>query len=450
MTNQGASAGGNPIVRLITASTKIERHELVAALASFLFVFVLMAAYFILRPVRDALSSNWSNVELSQLWTMTFFLSLIAVSVYGAVMSRLPFRFLVPGVYAFFAFSFFAFYFGSTQVADPVLVDKSFYVWLSVFSLFNLSVFWSFMSDIFNKRQAPRLFGFIATGVSAGAWVGSAIAGSLVKLIGAEQLMLVSAVMLLLPIPLIHFLERLKTTSLGNPEDSATFDREQPLGRNPLKGFSLFFQSRYLLGIGLFILLYVAIGAYVYFGLKELMTGMPEDSRVQVWALIDFSVNTLTILIAIFITGRISIRFGMPTLLALIPALICLGMLVVAMAPVLAVVVGLQIARRVGNYAITRPGREMLFTLVDRETRYKAKPVIDIVLYRGGDMIWAWSFALLTEGPIFVGLGGVAVIGALIAAVWAMTGFWLGRNYERRADDAVVQQDPRTGETAPG
>ena len=144
--------------QIIKATTKIEPNELRATVLSFLFVFTLMAAYFILRPVRDALSSDWTDAELSWLWSSTFFISLIAVSFYGAVISRVQFKNLVPGVYIFFSLSFFVFYFGSTFVENPGYIDKSFYVWLSVFSLFHISVFWSFMSDLFSKDQAPRLF----------------------------------------------------------------------------------------------------------------------------------------------------------------------------------------------------------------------------------------------------------------------------------------------------
>lgn len=423
---------GNPLTRIVRAATKIEPHELGATLLSFLLVFVLMTAYFIMRPVRDAMASDWSDVEVSLLWTTTFFLSVIAVSVYGAAISFVRFRLLVPGVYTFFAFSFFVFFFGSTFIADPVLIDKGFYVWLSVFSLFHLSVFWSFMSDLFNKDQAPRLFGFIATGASIGAIVGPLLTAQLVDQIGTDSLMLVSATMLLIPVPIILVLERLKRTTLGNEDLSVDLSAQQAIGRNPFAGFSLFLKSPYLIGIGAFILLYVAIGSFVYFELKNLLEAFTREERTQIWAYIDFAVNTLAIVTAMFVTSRITTRFGMATTLALIPALMAIGMLVIALSPVVAVVAGLQVARRAGNYAITRPGREMLFTIVDRETRFKAKPVIDIVLYRGGDMVTAWAFTLLTT-VVGLGLGGVAAVGALIAAAWAVVGAYLGRAYDRDA-----------------
>lgn len=436
MTN---ASRGNPLTRIVKAATKVEPNELNATLLSFLFVFVLMTAYFIMRPVRDAMASDWSDVEVSLLWTTTFFLSVIAVSIYGAAISFVRFRLLVPGVYAFFALSFFLFFFGSTFISDPVLIDKGFYVWLSVFSLFHLSVFWSFMSDLFNKDQAPRLFGFIATGASVGAIVGPLLTAELVERIGANNLMLISATMLLIPIPIILILERLKRTTLGNVDVHVDLSAQQAIGRNPFAGFSLFLKSPYLIGIGVFILLYVAIGSFVYFELKNLLEIFTREERTQIWAYIDFSVNTLAILTAMFVTSRITTRFGMATTLALVPALLAIGMLVIALSPVVAVVVGLQVARRAGNYAITRPGREMLFTIVDRETRFKAKPVIDIVLYRGGDMITAWAFTLLTA-VVGLGLGAVAAIGAVIAVVWSFVGAYLGRSYHRKASPDIVSE----------
>ncbi len=418
--------------RLLKTTTKIEANEFGAAVLSFLFVFILMAAYFMLRPVRDAMASDWTDVELSTLWSMTFVFSLVAVTIYGAVISAVRFRLLVPGVYAFFAASFFVFYAGSTMVADTLLVDKAFYVWLSVFSLFHVSVFWSFMSDLWSREQAPRLFGFIATGASVGAIVGPLITALLVERVGAENLMLVSATLLLIPIPVIFALARLKVSALGNQEVAVDLSAQQAIGRNPFAGFGLFLTSPYLIGIGIFIILYVAIGSFVYFELKNLLAEFSREERTQIWAYIDLAVNSLAIFTAMFLTSRIATRFGMPTTLALIPALIVIGMLVIAVSPVVAVVAGLQVARRAGNYAVTRPGREMLFTAVDRETRFKAKPVIDIVLYRGGDMLTAWAFTFLTTG-LGLGLGAVAAVGAGIAALWAAVGIYLGRSYNRLA-----------------
>jgi AAA family ATP:ADP antiporter len=286
------------------------------------------------------------------------------------------------------------------------------------------------MSDLWSREQAPRLFGFIATGSSVGAIVGPLITVLLVERVGTGNLMLTSASLLLIPIPIIFTLDRLKVTALGNTQVNVDLSAQKAMGRNPFSGFRLFLTNPFLLGIGVFIILYVAVGSFVWFELKNLLAEFSREDRTQIWAYIDLTVNSLAIFTAMFLTSRIATRFGMPTTLALIPVLIVIGMLVVAVSPVVAVVAGLWVARRAGNYAITRPGREMLFTIVDRETRFKAKPVIDIVLYRGGDMLTAWAFTLLTAG-LGLGLGAVAAVGAVIAAIWAVVGIYLGRSYER-------------------
>jgi AAA family ATP:ADP antiporter len=430
------AAVSNPIKRIIKATTKVEPNEVRATVLSFLFVFSLMAAYFIIRPVRDAMASDWTRAETSWLWTATFFCSIIAVSVYGAVLSRVRFSRVVPGAYIFFALSFTAFYFGSQAIADPTIVDKMFYVWLSVFSLFHISVFWSFMSGLFSKEQAPRLFAIIASGASIGGIVGAAISGFLAEEIGVMNLMLISAAVLLIPIPLIGELNKLKVTELGNKELKADLSRAKKLGKNPFAGFLLFIKNPYLLAIGVFILMYVAMSTFIYMELREMLAVYERPERTEILGRIDFWSNLSVVVIAFFATGRLATRFGMATTLALVPFLMIGGWLVVAAAPFLAVLIGLQISRKAGNYAITRPGREMLFTLVDDETRYKAKPVIDIVVYRGGDMAMAWFHTFLRDAFAF-GLGGIAVIAAVIAAVWAMMGVYLGRTYNMALDDEV-------------
>ena len=438
----------NPFTRLVRAATKIEPNELTATLLSFAFVFILMTAYFMLRPVRDAMASDWSDAEVSTLWTINFFLSVIAVSAYGFAMSNIRFRWIVPGVYLFFAASFFLFYTGTTLVEDPVLVDKSFYVWLSVFALFHVSVFWSFMSDLFNKQQAPRLFGFIAMGASVGAIVGPLIAASTATFIDEKQLILISASMLLIPVPIIFALGRLKVSALGNESVNADVSR-QTLGKNPFAGFSIFLKSPFLLGIGCFILLYVAIGSFVYFEQKNLLAEFSRADRREILAWVDLAVNSLAVITAMFVTSRLATKLGMAATLALIPVLVVIGLLVLAVSPIIGVVLGLQVARRAGNYAITRPAREMLFTVVDREARFKAKPVIDIVFYRGGDMIWGWAFTGLTTG-IGLGLGAVALVGAFIAAIWAVVGVYLGRKFDRLsgADQQILMERKNPNGTA--
>lgn len=421
------------ISRLFKVATKIEPNEMTATLLSFSFVFVLMTAYFILRPVRDALSSDWTDEQLSWLWTSTFVFSLIAVSIYGAVISRVRFRIIVPSVYTFFAVTFIGFYVAGSTLGDNDLVNRAYYVWLSVFSLYHLSVFWTFMSGLYNKEQAKRLFSIIAMGASAGAIVGPSIPTFFADNIGTLNLLLIAAFLLLIPIPLIWKLEQLRSSQLGNEDVSADLSGDQKLAGNPFSGFSNFVSNPYLLAIGLFILLYVVMNTFIYFELRKMMGDFDRELRTQIWGGIDLAVNSLALVTALFATGRLATRVGMSATLALIPLMMVGGWLVVALSPVLAVLVGLQVTRRAGNYAITRPGREMLFTAVDADTRFKAKPVIDIVVYRGGDVLTAWLYTALTATLGF-GLAGIAAVAAGVAAVWAAAGIFLGRAYDRSGE----------------
>lgn len=409
---------------------KVEPNEIKAVFLSFAFVFTLMSSYYILRPIRDAMSSNWTDAELSTLFTGTFIMSAAAVALYGGACSRIRIGILVPGIYGLFALSFLGFYIVLQSMPGFQLANKAFFIWCSIFSLFHLSVFWSFMADIFNKKQATRLFGFIASGSSVGAIAGPLLALLLAGSIGPNNLLLLSAAMLLLPMFIIIRLEGMKHTELHNEALNADGDYRQTLGKNPFSGFMLVVRNPYLLGIAVFILLYTSISTFVYFELKNLMAPLDETLRTQLWAVIDLAVNILSIATAMFGTARLASRFGLVGTLGIVPFIIVAGLLMVFISPMLWVVVCLQVVRRAGDYAITRPGREMLYTVVDRESRFKAKSVIDIVVYRGGDMVTAWFFTALTQGLGF-GIGAIALIGALIAGAWACVGCLLGRFYDR-------------------
>ena len=426
------SRRGNPLARIVQVATKVEPNELNATLLSFLFVFLLMTAYFILRPVRDSLSSDWTDAQLSWLWTSTFVFSALAVSIYGGVISRIRFKVIVPTVYAFFAATFVGFYVAGSTFGDNDYVNRAFYVWLSVFSLFHLSVFWSFMSALYNKEQAKRVFAVIALGATIGAIVGPTISTFFADDIGNLNLLLIAALLLLVPIPLIGVLEGLRISDLGNADVQADLTREQHLGSNPFSGFTKFASNPYLLAIGVFILFYVIMNTFIYFELRKVLEDFDREARTQIWAGIDLAVNSLAAVIALFATGRLATRAGMSVTLALVPVLMIGGWIIVAVSPVMAVLIGLQIVRRAGNYAITRPGREMLFTVVDAETRFKAKPVIDIVVYRGGDMATAWLYTAMTA-TLGLGLAGVAIFSAFVCAAWAAAGAYLGRSYQRRS-----------------
>jgi len=255
----------SPIARLLRFTSKIEAQELLPCAVSFLLVFLLMSSYYILRPVRDAMASDWSDAEVSFLWTLNFFLSTAAVAGYGWIVSRIRFQHLVPGVYGVFVASFVLFYFGEAwSSTHRTLVDKTFYVWVSVYSLFHISVFWSFMSDVYRSEQAVRLFPVIGAGASAGALVGPAVPTLLAEALGTQQLMLLAAALLLPTILLVLYISRLKITRLENSDLDADLSAAR-IGGNPLAGFREFMADPFLLAIGGFIMLYTAVASIAYF-----------------------------------------------------------------------------------------------------------------------------------------------------------------------------------------
>jgi AAA family ATP:ADP antiporter len=423
------------------SATMIEGNETRAVTISFITVFTVMGAYYILRPIRDSMASDWSQGEISQLWTIQFFLSLGLVMVYGYACSRVRFRLLVPAVYAFYSVTFALFFVGSNLVTDRVLLDKSFYVWVSLFSLFHLSVFWSFMADTFNLEQSKRLFPFIAAGSSAGAAAGPLFVAVFVSDVGNDNLMLLAAAVLLLSIPMVLYLQRLKIVDLHNDSVSANLGAAT-MGGKWWQGFRDFAGSPYLLTIGLFILLYTAIQAFFYLEQTELLRIYEaREQRTTILAVRDAFVNIMVFGLGLFVTNRIVKRFGMPWTLALLPIYCALAFLILAMAPVLIVLLSVDIARRAGEYGLTRPAREMLFTSVDRETRFKTKPVVDVVVYRAGDAWWSGIFTVLFQG-LGLGFAAMSLVGAGIAAGWVASGVYLGRVFNRR--ESGIAENPAT------
>ncbi len=421
-----------PFARLVKAAAKVETHEIGATLLSFLWVFFVMCAWYILRPVRDALSSDWTDAQLSWLWTSTFVFSAIAVSIYGGLISQVRFKRIVPSVYIFFALSFVAFWVAGATLEGNDIVNRVYYVWTSIFSLFHLSVFWTFMSDLYTKEQSKRIFGVIAVGATLGSIVGPLFVTVFNDIIGNLNMLFVSAMLLLAPVPLMSALERLRTKQLGNPATSSDLARGDRLGANPFSGFTTFVSNPYLLWIGAFILLYVTLSTFLYFEIRKPLGELSQLRRADIWASIDLWVNSLAALTALFATGRLATRAGVPKTLALVPAFMVLAWLAVAANPAALSVFVVQVLRRAGNYAITRPAREMLFTVVDSETRFKSKPVIDTVVYRGGDVATAWFYTAIVS-MFGLGLAGIAIVGAVIAAVWAAVGLHVGRIFDDRS-----------------
>ena len=415
---------------LFKSATLIEENEQKAVFMSFLLAFILMASYYTLRPLRDAMASDWSNTEISILWNIQFFLSLGFVALYGVAVSRVKFRYLVPAIYGLFTLSFFCFYFGSYLITDKTLIDKGFYLWVSLFSLFHVSVFWSLMADLYSKEQCQRLFGFIALGASAGAIGGPLLATIFIAIVGSEILILWASFLMLFSLPLTLYLQNLKSTEFGKLESESDLSNTI-IGGNPLEGFKDFIFNPYLIGIAFFILLYTAISSFAYFEQTNLLRDYSLDDRAGKLSILALVVNVLTFGLGFFVTGRLATRWGMPITLSVVPFLMCGALLVLAFAPMLTVLLLLQIVRQAGNYGVTKPAREMLFAAVTRESRFKSKPVVDVAIYRGGDAIWSSVFAFLADG-IGIGIAAMAAIGAGIAGIWTAVGLFLGREFDLR------------------
>ena len=405
---------------------KIKQEELYGAVLSFLFVFILMASYMILRPVRDALPSDWGDVSLATQWSITFVLSTIAVSVYNFLAAKISLKKLVPGVFVFFSLSFLTIYLLSSLGVDKGVLGKIFYIWTSVFALFHISVFWSFTSQAYTKEQSKRVFGFINTGASAGAIVGPLIVIALVKNVPLEGVLIIAAVSLLAVLPLIALLNRY--------HDKKGVNANEELGHlspNPFKGFQDLVSSKQVLGIAFFIFFFTGVGSFLYIAQNEALEEFTRAERKEKLASLDLTINFLTIILGIFAANRITQKFGLATSLAIVPFCVALCLILLSLNTAVFFVLALQVLRKSGNYAITRPAREILFTGVSKETRFKTKPIIDVAVYRGGDVFWIWSLAFLGDGYFNLSLPQKLWIGAGIAVAWGILGIYLGNRHER-------------------
>ncbi len=436
--------------RLFKMASKIEAHEIKAVLFSFAYLFCVMSGYYILRPVRDAFAVEMPEGEVENLFVVVFVVMLLVIPVYGFINSRVKLSTLLPWVYVFFALNLVGFYFmlQNNPVISRILEElgyqlkwtpRIYFVWVSVFNLFVVSVFWSFMADLFSKEQSKRLFGFIAGGASTGAIAGPFLVTLLVtpeywglpiESVSTPNLLLISAVFLLVPVLIIRSLIRHRNDF--RDADKSPDDMKQAIGGNPFAGVVLFFRSPYLMGIGTFIVLYTAMSTFVWLQLVDLIKAenLSREETTSMWALMDLAVNVLAVFTQLFGTARLASRFGLVVTLAVIPLFMIAGFAVVAIVPLLPILIVLQILRRAGNYAITRPGREMLFTIVDKESKYKAKNAIDTAVYRGGDAATAQLYSALER---VLNFSGIAIVGAFLAALWFVVAILLGRNYESKS-----------------
>ena len=408
--------------------------ELTAALAGFALFFCLFCGYFMLRPIRESMGIQAGVDNLQWLFTATFVVMLLAVPLFAWLNSRVPRIRFIDWVYGFFCANLLAFALAFGLVADSLWLARVFYVWISVYNLFVVSVAWSLMADVFDSPQAKRLFAFIAAGASVGGLAGPALSALLAGGIGASGLALLAAVLLAAALALKHHLMGWREyAGAGRPGASPAESPRQPVAGNPFSGVTRILRSSYLLGICAFVILLATTTTFLYFEQARLVAELfPErNEQVRVFGLIDFVVQAGALLAQLFITSRVAQRLGVRSLLAAVPILMCAGFLALAMTPTFAVLAGLMIVRRIGEYAFVRPGREMLFAPLDAESKYKAKNFIDTVVYRGGDALSGWAKSLL---DLFgQGVALIALIGALCAAVWGLLGWYLGRRADRGA-----------------
>ena len=438
--NDPRTPDGPDRIPWLSRAVGVRRSELAGLLGGFAYFFCLLCSYYMLRPVRDEMGVRGGVENLQWLFTATFFGMLVAVPIFAALATRFRRTRLIPAVYGIFLACIAGFWWWLESGVAPAWAARSFFVWLSVFNLFVVSVFWSFMADLFDHRQAARLFGAIAAGGSAGAILGPAITGVLAQRLDPAALLPLAGGVLALTLPCMALLASWSRRHGG--ADAASSDAA--LGGTLLEGVSALMHSRYLIGICAFIWLYTTLATFLYFTQAGIVADAFGDSgdRTSVFAAIDLITNALTVGLQLFATARIVQHFGLGRALAFVPLIVGVGFLALAAAPVLWTIATVQVVRRAGNYAIARPGREMLFTVVPRMEKYKAKNFIDTVVYRGGDAIAGWVYAGLSA----LGLG---VTGISLAAVPAAIGYRLGIRQRDRARDAGPEVNhERVGQAA--
>ena len=411
----------------------IADHEARPVMTGALLFFMLFAGYFMLRPVRETMGVAGGVDNLQWLFTGTFLATLAAMPLFGWIAAKVPRRTILPWTFGFFALNLALFAICFHLQPDNLWIARTFYIWLSVFNLIAISVVWSVCVDLFPMAQAKRVFALMAAGASLGGLVGPLLGIALVGVIGHAGLLWLASILLVAGIAVARHLQRWRDAQPVREELTADA-RRRPLGGSPFAGFTTVLRSPFLLGISLFVLLLASVSTFLYFEQARLveLTFPDRADQTRVFGTIDVVVQSLTILSQLFITGRLVQRLGLGVLLVAVPAVTMLGFVWLALAPTFAVLAVVMVVRRAGEYAFVRPGREMLFTVVPTEAKYKAKNFIDSVVYRGADAVSGWAKALvdmLAQQPAIA-----ALIGAAIALAWGVTGAGLARAQARIAD----------------
>jgi ATP:ADP antiporter, AAA family len=433
-------------VSVLRRVVDVEPDEVRAMTASFVFFFFVLSSYFILRPIRDAVGVAAGVSGLPWLWTGTLAVMLVANPLFSSLVARFTVRRFIPLTYQFFAVNLLLFYavirlVGGQSTTGPTWIGPVFYIWTSVFNLFVPSVFWSLMADVFTSEQAKRLFGFIGVGGTLGSITGSTVTATLAEKLGTVNLLLVSVVLLEIAIlVVVRFPARPRiaadqpVSSPGRPETPARGEAK-PIGGSVWAGFTGVARSPYLLGIAIFLLLYTFGSTFLYFG-QAVVIGREytsAESRAAIIAKIEIAVQTFTVLTQIFLTGRLMRWLGLGLTLALLPAMSVLGFTALGLMPFLPTVVAFTVLRRGTNFGITNPAMEVLFTVVSREDKYKAKSFIETFVYRAGDQIAAWAYRGFDR--LGIGVSGNSYAAVPFAALWLGVALWLGRKHARLAGE---------------
>lgn len=428
------------VLRLLQKAVDVRATEVRALILGFIYYFLILSSYYVIRPIRDDFGAAGGIENLPWMFTGTLVVMLVANALFAALVGRFSRRRFIPIAYRFLIANLFVFLVLLLTISkgQQVWVGRAFFIWTSVFNLFVISVFWAFMVDVFSTDQGKRLFGFISVGGTLGAIVGAAITAFLVRKVGTINLLIISAVLLELSAQCVRFFPRTSEGEAVRKEVKA----EAPVGGRIWAGIVHNLRNPYLLGISSYMLLYAITSTLLYFQQVGIAASAYPDrgARTAFFASIDLVVNVLTILCQALLTGRLLKWFGVGATLAILPAMSVLGFTTMGLAPTLAVLVVFLTLRRAGNFAIARPARETLFTVVSREDKYKSKNFIDTVVYRTGDQIGAWSSGVLTWSGL--GLTGVSFVAAPIAAVWLLVSLWLGRKQNAMARDAEQLGNP--------
>jgi AAA family ATP:ADP antiporter len=413
--------------RLLGRVALIEKHEMPAVIAAFLLFFFVLGGYFCVRPVRETVGTILGRDRVAHLYLWTWVGSIVIIPLFGWLVARLKRSVFLPLIYGFVAASLVAIGIVLRVNEGSIAVGQFFYVFISILSLFLTSVFWAFLLELFDSGQAKRLFGVIAAGGTAGALAGPGITFLGASTLGNAGILFVGATMFVAAIICQQALLRIWRARRTEHEE------DRPIGGNPFAGFWLVLRSPYLLAIALFVVLLASANTFMYFEQLRLVKATFADTheRTRVFAALDWIVQGLTFVCQLFLTGRIASRLGLTVLLAIVPVAMIFGFLSFALVGTFAVLAVVIVARRVGEYAFVRPGREILFSRVDNETKYKAKNVIDVPVYRASDAITAQVSTALEGGTL--GVTTVALIGAVVSAAWAINGWWLGRTSDNRS-----------------